>query len=717
MNRVFPSPDRVENHRSTIDTTVQDVRRVGWCVLKNPQARRGQTVSFQGEGDTATREGRERDRLLFVLNLSCLYYVQTAILAGRINRRNRTTLMRTRPVDRFKSKAVLYSCLFWVILGLTSSLLLATDEAGRSDPELTSLFPLAGQRGTVVEAEIRGHRLAGAYGVWPRSGSLRAGIKKVEVIESETSPYRKEETDSLGEKEKENLPVYRVVLKIEIDHSAPRGIYPIRLVSPLGLSNGVSFSVVDRAVVRETQASHRTVQQAQLVPFPTTVCGTVSAPGEVDYYSLDAAAGQRIGFEMVQAEGFEPQLILFRPTGSWFDPNRPTQVLFDDQLSSDIIPIEPRMSFTVPQEGRYVLEVSSLFGKGSPEASYELSISLGEESKLSKRDPRGEPATWRERTFARQLENNWIATLRSRTVETAGFSSPTDRAQSEDVPRRAAKPTLALIPRSMPEIEPNDSVEEALQILVPSIIEGRIGQPADIDNFRFHVEAGQELAFEVETPAARPPHFNPRFGIIDAQDRELFSNVHRRISLYNNNAERHVYFKRVEPKVIYTFEAGGDFVLQVRDITSRYGNGDYVYRVLVRPQIAHVGEIGLDQSDRINLSPGEAKKLAISASQEEGFKGEVSFEVAGLPPGVEAFPAVDVDDSQEPMDVAVEPEMVEPSIQESAIILLAERDTPLTRFPMNLRLHFRPIVEGKPGPNVLVQQIPLMVVKGTASRQ
>ncbi len=610
---------------------------------------------------------------------------------------------------------VVYSIFSWVILGLTSSLF-ASKEAGTPDPELTSLFPIAGQRGTVVEAEIRGHRLAGAYGVWLRSDGLRAHIKRVDLVESETSQHRKEETDSPGEKTEKNLPIYRVALQIEVDRSAPRGTYSIRLVSPRGLSNGVSFRVVDGAVLRETQAFHQTVQQAQPVPFPTTVCGTISDPGEVDYYSLDAAVDQKIDFEIALAEGFEPRLILYQPTGSWLDQNRPTRLLFDDQLSTDIIPIEPRMTYTVPQKGRYALGVSSLFGKGSPDASYLLRLSLGEPM-ASRRDLRGEPASWRERTFTRVLESNWIATLRSRTAETAKYSSPTDRADSEDAAEEATKASLAMIPRSIPESEPNDSVEQARQISVPTIIEGRIGRPADIDNFRFQVEAGQKLAFEVETPAARPPHFNPRFGIVDAQDRELFSNVHRRISLYNNNAEPHVYFKRVEPKVIYTFDAGGDFVLQVRDITSRYGNADYVYRVLVRPQIAHVGEVGLDESDRINLIPGEARKLTIYASHEEGFKGDVSFDIRGLPCGVEAFPAVQVDDSQEAMDVAVSPEMVEPTIQESAIILLAEADTPLTRFPMNLRIHFRPIVEGRPGPPVLVQQIPIMVVKGMASQK
>ncbi len=621
-----------------------------------------------------------------------------------------------RPVRTSTWESVVPSFLFCAILGLTSSLF-AAEEPRTSDPELTSLFPLAAQRGTIVEAEIRGHRLAGAYGMWLQTEGLRGRIKRVEVVESETSPHPEEEKDSPGEKSEKKLPVYRLALQIEVDHSAPSGTHPIRVVSPNGLSNEVSFRVVDGAVLRETRASHRTAQEAQPVPLPATVCGTIGAPGEVDYYSLEAAVGQKIGFEMIHGAGFEPRLILYQPNGSWFDSNRPSRLLFDEQLSTDIIPIEPRMSFTVPREGRYALGVSSLFGKGSSNDSYQLRISLGQESSASGREPGQKPAIWRERTFTRALGSDRIATLRARTVGTPDYLSKTGSAKSERAHEGATTESAALIPHSIRESEPNDSVQEALQISVPSIIEGHIGWPADIDNFRFRVEAGEKLAFEVETPAAGPPHFNPRFGIVDDRDRELFSNVHRRVSLYNNMAKPHVYFKKVEPKVIYTFDAGGDYLLQVRDITSRYGGRGYVYKMLVRPQIAHVGEVVLNESDRINLIPGEARKLTISTSYEEGFKGDVSFAITGLPPGVEAFPAVEVDDSPEPMDVAVTPEMLEPTMQESAIILLAKADTPPTRFPINLRLHFRPIVEGSPGPNLLVQRIPIMVVEGMASEQ
>ena len=128
-------------------------------------------------------------------------------------------------------------------------------------------------------------------------------------------------------------------------------------------------------------------------------------------------------------------------------------------------------------------------------------------------------------------------------------------------------------------------------ISLPAVIEGTIEHPGDLDSFRFKVDPGQKLAFEVETPDAKPPYFNPRLGVVDSQNKELFSNVERRLSMFNNNADPQVYLKAVEPKATYTFDKGGEYVLQIRDITSRYGNSSYRYRILVRPEIPHVGEI------------------------------------------------------------------------------------------------------------------------------
>ncbi len=141
--------------------------------------------------------------------------------------------------------------------------------------------------------------------------------------------------------------------------------------------------------------------------------------------------------------------------------------------------------------------------------------------------------------------------------------------------------------------------------------------------------------------------------------------------MFNNNSDPQVYLKDVEPKVIYTFERGGEYVLQVRDITSRYGEPDYRYRVLVRPEIPHLGQVVVTEgqltkdgkivrTDYINLVPGEPKRLTLIASYEEGFTGDLSFAFAGLPEGVQVFPAAQFHDDQAPFEVTQNPDIVAP---------------------------------------------------------
>jgi hypothetical protein len=269
---------------------------------------------------------------------------------------------------------------------------------------------------------------------------------------------------------------------------------------------------------------------------------------------------------------------------------------------------------------------------------------------------------------------------------------------------------------SISEHEPNDVFAQALDISIPMIVEGAIQRPGDIDNFKFKVKAGQKLAFEIETPGIKPPRFNPRVGIVDSQDRELFSNVHRRVSLFNNNSDRQVYLKGIEPKAIYTFEKDGEYVLQIRDITSRYGGPDYRYRICVRPQVAHVGEVLVSQADRINLVRGQSKKLTITTSHEEGFTGDVMFWFTGLPEGVEAFPTAELNDKRDPTDVDENADAVAAKIQTINVVLLAGAKAPMTTTPKTVRLYCRPIAAGQPGPSLLVNTMPVMVVEARSAK-
>ena len=69
------------------------------------------------------------------------------------------------------------SWLLWLVVWAWSGLWLAAQEAeGPLPPRVTSVFPLGGQQGTRVEAEVRGLALDGAYAAWFDDAGLRADI-------------------------------------------------------------------------------------------------------------------------------------------------------------------------------------------------------------------------------------------------------------------------------------------------------------------------------------------------------------------------------------------------------------------------------------------------------------------------------------------------------------------------------------------------------------
>ena len=265
-----------------------------------------------------------------------------------------------------------------------------------------------------------------------------------------------------------------------------------------------------------------------------------------------------------------------------------------------------------------------------------------------------------ERTFTRKLAPNRLQVLWSRTVQ-----KPV---------RPAMAPVVAAV---IEEREPNETAGQALKIAVPIIIEGAIDRPGDVDCFQFQVQQGDQLAFEVETPQSGPLLFNPRLGITDQDGNEFLTNIYKRI--VRNFT---FYQKDIQPKTVYTFRLGGNYTLQVRDLTSRHGDPSFLYRVLIRPQVPHAGEVRVLQ-DRINLKRGKARKLTLITEQEEGFDGEIALSVENLPEGVRIYPGTDVEPPRgPPVDEGYKERFV-PKTQKATVLLFAGANAPL-HGPRNL---------------------------------
>ncbi|MDE2755908.1 MAG: hypothetical protein OXI92_05095, partial [Acidobacteriota bacterium] len=153
------------------------------------------------------------------------------------------------------------------------------------------------------------------------------------------------------------------------------------------------------------------------------------------------------------------------------------------------------------------------------------------------------------------------------------------------------------------------------------------------------------------------------------------------------------------------------YTLRVRDTTQRNGASDFRYRLLVRPQIPHAGELKV-REDRLNLVPGEAGKLTVTTGQEEGFAGQILLQVEGLPPGVQALPSTDYQPETPPhLDQGPKARYM-PQQGATSIMIAAAEDAPATRMPHILRIRARPVVSGKMGALLPVGKVHLMVLKG-----
>jgi len=611
----------------------------------------------------------------------------------------------------------------------------------REEPTATSVFPIGVQRGTTDQIEIRGIGIEGTYEVVSDSAVFTTKVESVEDFELEPAwvppDYRSQPRPKrIGQK---------VRLSVEVSHTASIGPHFFRLVTPQGLTNRLMLLVGSDRISVEMSSPHQTADQPQELQIPASLNGRITKDGEVDFYSFNASEGQEFAIEVnpqppTMYEVFwgkpilDAQLILYELTGSWFSPNRVRAVAFNDEPISARIDTRPRLTYRFPKSGRYVVSVSSFMGRGHADYVYQLTVTPPAAATPTSDLARKLAIDTRFQAFVRKIEPDRIQRLLDRSVRIPEVEE-VGRERSSFLEKESASGGLATKPAMNPtkvlpvvreaRSEGNVSPASALEIAVPSLIEGSIESPTEVDLFRFKVGAGQRLAFEIETPAAAPPVFNPRLSVVDGQGQELFSNVYKRIG-------RERYVKDIEAKTLFTFARAGEYTLQIRNIIPEQPTetDNFRYRILVREQVPHVGAVELHESrplnansywwkfglvDRINLEIGKAKKLLVIGNLEEEFSGIIAVSVLDCPKSIQVLPGTELDANPLPPVDEGKKEQFVPKTSSGTLTLLANSDALVTRTPQTVQVVFRPIVDGVLGATLEVAELPLMVVAPSLS--
>ncbi len=638
--------------------------------------------------------------------------------------------MRLTKFQALKSMSLVVTQMFLLVSAiLPVSPLKAEKKSLPSDPRALYIYPVGGQRGAVAEVRIKGQTLQGTYGVWTDCDAIRGRVKQIEEIdEAGNSPY------VIG-----NIPLsHRVTVEVEIAADAELGGHSLRLVSPRGVSDPLPFRVSSELepLVREdvSRTGPGRPTQGQPLEYPVAVNGLIgrSWGGEVDYYSFDVDSGRELYFEVffpARGSGPIPKLLLYlyRHEPSWVDPHRLRRLAFNDDpvvheagLFAEHGTVH-RASLTrrFADSGRYLIAVKGFDDRGGPDFVYQLRIvdADGEEISADRSSwplAHSDPYAWFERRFQVRVSPARLQELSKRTVlqaggakEKEGVTGSAGSAGASGVddtagpaPEAGSLETVS-IHRLGATIE---NVPEPALVTLPAIVEGVIDRPGKSDRVKFSASAGQSVAVEVETPRDTVPIFVPWVQVLDREEEVVFSAIYNRVT--GNNV---MLFRELESKMIYTFDRGGEYTLQIRELTTAHAGSDFAYRVLIRPQIPHVGHLKVEP-DRLNLVQGQAARLTVTVDREENFEGEVALVVEELPEGVHAYATAVPEPEQPPAFDESEKHMFRPETQKVSISLMAEDGAPATNLPRMVRVKARAIVGGKMGPLIPVAEVPLMVV-------
>jgi len=145
------------------------------------------------------------------------------------------------------------------------------------------------------------------------------------------------------------------------------------------------------------------------------------------------------------------------------------------------------------------------------------------------------------------------------------------------------------------EKEPDNTIEQAQEIKVPTTINGRIQQGEDVDTYKLKAQAGEEITFAVACARLEDKihdlqeHADPMITLRDSTGRELAANDD---------------YYRADPLLHYRFEKAGDYFIQIRDVSYK-GNPYWTYRlnITTRPFITAMLPMGGKPGTAVDVTP------------------------------------------------------------------------------------------------------------------
>ncbi|MEK6796397.1 MAG: hypothetical protein AABZ39_16590 [Spirochaetota bacterium] len=407
----------------------------------------------------------------------------------------------------------------------------------------------------------------------------------------------------------------RVHVSITVDPEAVVGKREIRLATARGFSEPIVFYIGNIPEVYEREPN-QLARPNSVDSLPAVFNGQVM-PGETDCFKFSARKGQNLVF-VVQARSLIPYLADAVP--GWFQSvitlytAAGKEVAYeDDYLGSP----DPVMSYTVPEDGDYVIEIRDSIYRGRED--FVFRILAGEMPFAAMSYPLGGPAYGTTKVELKGVNiANADSFIEPRMYEPGIVTVP---------PPEGGVPIPTLFfADNMPEVfekEGNNSAVVAQQIRLPSVINGRIDPPGDIDSYVFTGREGERIIAEVYARRLNSP-LDSALRLADSKGAVLQTNddyVDKTMGMVTHHADSYINF--ILPR-------NGAYTLTLRDVQGK-GGDFHAYRLRVSPPRPDF-KLRVSPS-AISIPRGGIMPLSLFVQRIDGFTNDIVLSLDDAPNG------------------------------------------------------------------------------------
>ncbi len=353
-------------------------------------------------------------------------------------------------------------------------------------PTLAVVSPVGVSRGTTIEMTVEGLNLARASAVYFSEPGIKGTVLRIKELpdlpDIRLGSNGTPSTVDLGPLPPRN----QVTVEVEVSPEAPIGPVSFRLLTPLGTSPEGRFLVEPYYGETPDREPDDNIETAVETYLPAILTGTISKPGDVDFFKIEVKAGAMLTFENSGA------LIgsTLQPVVTILDAEQKTLGEFGDKGGMS----ESMFAQRFDKAGTYYVRIADYQESGRASNFYRLKV--GRFPLVTSAYPLG-----LERGKTREFAlKGWNVPA---TVKVTGKSTGEDENLVMLRPASAFNEAKLAI-GDEPELEGQPQATDAKtaqSVTVPTIVNAALAKPGQTHFYRFHASKGDKLV--IDTNARR----------------------------------------------------------------------------------------------------------------------------------------------------------------------------------------------------------------------